>query len=151
MFIPNHTVSLDDDRLMDNKIRQKMENGDKVIWVEEQLLPDEYSALVSECQLLLGTRVHSIIIAALNSVPFIGVTYDPKLLGIGERLGLAQHILRIEELTTEGLIKTIEEVWERQQEIRTFLSLKVIDMQTSIDETTGLLRDICYQSVKRCE
>ena len=41
--------------------------------------PDEMLALISSFDLLIGMRLHSLIFAAMNSVPMLGISYDPKV------------------------------------------------------------------------
>jgi polysaccharide pyruvyl transferase WcaK-like protein len=41
--------------------------------------PQQMLAQVSACQLLIGMRLHSLIYAASQLVPLIGISYDPKI------------------------------------------------------------------------
>jgi polysaccharide pyruvyl transferase CsaB len=41
--------------------------------------PQDMLAQVSACDLLIGMRLHALIYAASQSVPMIGITYDPKI------------------------------------------------------------------------
>lgn len=41
--------------------------------------PQDMLREVSECSLLIGMRLHSLIYAASQNVPLLGVSYDPKI------------------------------------------------------------------------
>lgn len=50
--------------------------------------PRQMLAEVSRCELLLGMRLHALIYAANQSVPMLGLSYDPKIDAFLQRLGL---------------------------------------------------------------
>ncbi|MBU0672140.1 MAG: polysaccharide pyruvyl transferase CsaB [Candidatus Margulisbacteria bacterium] len=41
--------------------------------------PDEMLSVVANFDLLIGMRLHSLIFAAINQVPMLGISYDPKV------------------------------------------------------------------------
>lgn len=48
-----------------------------------QVLPgtytyDQLQAMIARCDLLIGMRYHSLVFAAMNGVPLVGLSYDPK-------------------------------------------------------------------------
>ncbi|WP_040952363.1 polysaccharide pyruvyl transferase family protein [Gorillibacterium massiliense] len=51
--------------------------------------PQDMLAAVSECQLMIGMRLHSLIYAASQSVPVLGISYDPKIDQFLNRLGMS--------------------------------------------------------------
>jgi len=53
---------------------------DPFVRVEENAAhPQEMLALVASCDLLIGMRLHSLIYAASQYVPMVGISYDPKI------------------------------------------------------------------------
>lgn len=50
--------------------------------------PQDMLAEVSGCDLLIGMRLHSLIYAASQEVPMIGISYDPKIDQFLHRLGM---------------------------------------------------------------
>ncbi|MBU1026194.1 MAG: polysaccharide pyruvyl transferase CsaB [Candidatus Margulisbacteria bacterium] len=49
----------------------------KVVFREST--PDEMLAIIANLDLLIGMRLHSLIFAAMNSIPMLGLSYDPKV------------------------------------------------------------------------
>jgi polysaccharide pyruvyl transferase CsaB len=39
---------------------------------------DQLQAIIARCSLLVGMRYHSLVFAAMNGVPLVGLSYDPK-------------------------------------------------------------------------
>ncbi len=53
--------------------------GDGVCEMREANHPQQVLKQVSSCDLLIGMRLHSLIYAASQHVPMIGISYDPKI------------------------------------------------------------------------
>ncbi|WP_458121102.1 polysaccharide pyruvyl transferase CsaB [Paenibacillus sp. Z6-24] len=79
-FLPFH---LPDDeqasRYVIDKIGDISGNGSIISTAEQVTDPQQMLAEVSRCNILLGMRLHSLIYAASQSVPLMGVSYDPKI------------------------------------------------------------------------
>lgn len=54
----------------------------------EAVYPQEMLEQVSRCDLLIGMRLHSLIYAAANGVPLLGISYDPKIDHFLNQLGM---------------------------------------------------------------
>ncbi|OAS14549.1 polysaccharide pyruvyl transferase CsaB [Paenibacillus oryzisoli] len=68
------------DRLGDHKSRAEMVRG--------ITHPQDMLAQVAGCDLLIGMRLHSLIYAASQYVPMVGISYDPKIDQFLHRLGM---------------------------------------------------------------
>jgi polysaccharide pyruvyl transferase WcaK-like protein len=61
---------------------------DRVQLVSGVTHPQDMLAEVSSCDLLIGMRLHSLIYAASQSVPLLGISYDPKINQFLNRLNI---------------------------------------------------------------
>ncbi|MDN5331893.1 MAG: hypothetical protein PWP45_1118 [Tepidanaerobacteraceae bacterium] len=75
VFIPFH---MPDDLEVSRAILQKMKRKGAVL-IEEQLTPDEMISLISNLTLIVGMRLHSLIMASVVEKPVLGISYDPKV------------------------------------------------------------------------
>ncbi|MFD1179561.1 polysaccharide pyruvyl transferase CsaB [Paenibacillus puldeungensis] len=79
-FLPFHFPGDDEaSRFVMDKLENIAEHGSTVSVAPEIENPQDMLREVSKCSLLVGMRLHSLIYAAAQSVPLLGVSYDPKI------------------------------------------------------------------------
>ncbi len=89
-FMPFHRVAPDDDRDEIRVIRNLMRS-------EAEVLPrpkDTTEALleIGASTLVVGLRLHSLILAAIQSTPFVSIDYDIKIQGFMERMNSPEYL-----------------------------------------------------------
>jgi polysaccharide pyruvyl transferase CsaB len=86
-FLPFHLPS---DEAASVYVREKLgESYQGRVTIAEQVThPQDMLAEVQACDVLIGMRLHSLIYAAGQYVPMIGVSYDPKIDQFLNRLGM---------------------------------------------------------------
>lgn len=96
VFIPfQHGIDSrpDDDLSLAKRVRSRMGNAEPSRILDRNAQPALAAALIAECDLILGMRLHSVIFALGATVPCVGLSYDPKVSSLLERAGLADCIL----------------------------------------------------------
>ncbi|CAM4372044.1 polysaccharide pyruvyl transferase CsaB [Paenibacillus macerans] len=79
-FLPFHFPGDDEaSRFVMERLGNVAECGCTVSIAPETEHPQDMLREVSECSLLIGMRLHSLIYAASQNVPLLGVSYDPKI------------------------------------------------------------------------
>jgi colanic acid/amylovoran biosynthesis protein len=78
----------------------------------------EYLDLLSGAKLLVGTRLHSCILALLCGAPAISVGYQYKSQGTLDLLGLGHLNLDIQDLAADRLLALVEATMDRHRELR---------------------------------
>lgn len=96
----------EDDRITAYQIKKRMKQSDacEIIW--DELTDIEFGQIASQCEYLLGTRLHSCIIAMNFGTPCLAIYYEHKTEGILRQLGMEEDCIKIEELD-------LETTWER--------------------------------------
>lgn len=77
--------------------------------------------IIENSSFLLGVRMHSIICAARQGVPFLTLIYDEKVSQLLKRLDMEQYSLPLETVTPEAVRGCVDEVLNDQEEIITLL------------------------------
>lgn len=87
-FLPFHFPGDDESsRFVIERMGDVKARGSVISVVDEIVNPQEMLAEVSRCDVLIGMRLHSLIYAASQRVPLLGISYDPKIDHFLARLG----------------------------------------------------------------
>lgn len=79
--------------------------------------PQQIAGLFKKIDLLVGVRLHSLIFAAINQVPMVGISYDPKVDNFLEQLNL-QPAGKTSDLKETKLFDQILETWQKRKELK---------------------------------
>ena len=104
VFIPFHCPH-DLDFAFD--IVNKMKN--KPFILDKTYIPSEVMSVMGLMHINIGVRLHSLIFSACMGVPMIGISYDPKIDGFLETMGL-EAACSYENLQWESIRKAIETI-----------------------------------------
>lgn len=84
--------------------------------VTDDLAPEELSYLYGRCQVLLGTRLHSCILAACAKTPVVAIRYQGfKTEGVMAELGLENQVFDISEIDINGIENAICKSYETRE------------------------------------
>ncbi|MBZ2167136.1 polysaccharide pyruvyl transferase family protein [Methanobacterium spitsbergense] len=108
---------INDDRIIANKIIEKLTNKTHVVNISEELTPDELKGIIGTCKLFIGSRMHANIAAISMYVPTLAIGYSHKTNGIMEMAGQKEFIFNFKELNLDVIIKKIDEIWKEKETI----------------------------------
>lgn len=83
IFLPFHYPT---DLTACSRVKQLMKTPAQII--DKVLTAREAGSIICSLDLLIGMRLHSLILAAVTEVPFVGISYDPKIKRFLNQLGL---------------------------------------------------------------
>lgn len=110
----NYGTYLDDDINFLHDLKQII-NDDRIV-----VLPDTYSSdvqqtIISNAKCMVGARYHSVVFAINNAIPFVALSYEHKIKGLLETLGLLDCMVDISDgLNDENSINEIIEVFRKK-------------------------------------
>lgn len=85
--------------------------------------PQEMLSLVSNFDLLIGMRLHSLIFSAMSHVPMLGLSYDPKIRAFMKKID--QPCLNVNEgLVSQKLKTALEKILADKEKVRINLEAK---------------------------
>jgi polysaccharide pyruvyl transferase CsaB len=101
-------------------------------------------AAIARAKLVIGVRLHALILAIRFGVPFLAVPYDPKVTGL-----LADVRYPIEPLWTPGMRVVpkridglVDQVWERAPELAAHLALAATEQRARAAENFAVLETL---------
>ncbi len=83
--------------------------------------------IYGEIDLLLGMRMHSNILAAIQGTPFVAISYEYKTEGIATDLGVAEYCIKVRDITYEKLHLLLKKASENRIHM-------ISQMEKSLDE-----------------
>lgn len=89
-----------------------------VIIKNREYLSHDIQAAMKQCDLFVGMRFHSIILASAVEVPVVALLYAPKVKGYMRQLGCEELGLELHKLTKENLIESLLSAWSKRSEIK---------------------------------
>ncbi len=107
IFFPQCTgpSQAEDDRRVAARIMAQATHPAYIFQMPE-LDPALLQAAYGKLDFLIGTRMHSVILAANAGVPSVAIGYLPKTAGILQDMDLEQYALAIETVTSEQIVTT---------------------------------------------
>lgn len=111
VFIP---MQIERDLMLSQSIAARIKH--KAIVVKKRYPVDTVMSIVAAMDLCIGMRLHSLIYAAVASVPLIGLVYDPKVSSFMDHTHQKLYI-GVKELTSTGLIGLMDKCMENYEEI----------------------------------
>lgn len=85
--------------------------------IKEKYSVEEIMGVIRDFEIIIAMRLHSLIYAANQEVPMIGLSYDPKVDGILKSLGMGS-ICNVEDFTLEELKTKIDYVIENKDTLK---------------------------------
>lgn len=152
VFFPQLYGNSDDVPLI-NEIIRLVDKKDAVRVFSKKWDSEIQQAIISQMDLFLGNRCHSIVFALKGKVPSVCLAYEHKSVGLMQAAKLDKYVINITDLTYELLIDKINQVWNQREEIRRVLraqipAIRKLSLMNSVF-ATALLRCASRGSIKK--
>jgi colanic acid/amylovoran biosynthesis protein len=108
-----------------NAIIQKTHCRESIRVISNILDSDKQQAIISQMDLMIGNRYHSVVFALKHLVPTVCIAYEHKSEGVMYEAGLAEYLIDIKNISYEILINKIERAMENLSNIRESMKPKV--------------------------
>jgi polysaccharide pyruvyl transferase CsaB len=93
-------------------------------------------ARVAQSEMMISVRLHSLIFAARAGVPFVALSYDPKIIALAEQAGQSDALLPLATLDANALSEAIIRVRDTQA-VRTEQLLAFSERQALLAKRPG--------------
>ncbi len=117
-----------DDRGVARRISKRLRNAKRTQILERSLNPHLKGDLLAGCDLVLGMRLHSLIVAAGCGIPMVGLSYDPKVENYLNQVGLSSYSIDLTAISDSIILERLNDAWSHQDELRALLLNKKVEM-----------------------
>ena len=148
VFIPHSIAPYGEDRDVGMDIYEKVKNKHRVKVITNDYTSAEIKGIISQCDLVVGARTHSVILATSMCIPSIlvaGSIHKPGI--ISEILGQEEWVYN-ETLDFNILTSKINKLWSNRNEIREVLKTKAENMKERALSNGKLIKEL-MDSLKR--
>jgi coenzyme F420 hydrogenase subunit beta len=128
VFFPQLYGKNDDIPLI-NEIISFVDKKDAVRILSNKWDSEIQQAIISQMDIVIGNRYHSVIFALKAEIPTICLAYEHKSVGIMQAAKLEEYIIKITDLTYELLVDKINQVWNQRQKIRKVLRAQIPEIR----------------------
>ena len=135
VFIP---MKYETDVKISERILKKLGFG---IIIDRKTEVLEAVSLISGMDIILGMRLHTLVFAAGNAVPCVGITYDPKVTGFMHYIG-QDRILSAKDLDIDKAFGYVSEIMENKDRIKVFLSEKAQKLRALAAKNSEIAIDL---------
>ncbi|NLU49932.1 MAG: polysaccharide pyruvyl transferase CsaB [Syntrophomonadaceae bacterium] len=109
--------------------------------VREELSSLETMALITRVEVLIGMRLHSLIFAACGGVPFVGISYDPKVDNFLKQFN-RPSVVRDNRLDGNSLLHTVQAVLKNREREARMIKQKALAFKEKAVLTAGLAWEV---------
>jgi polysaccharide pyruvyl transferase CsaB len=141
LFIPFQVSSADilvNDQKVAENVLAMMDHAEHGIIVEGDHTPETVMAMLSRCDLVLGMRLHSVILAASSAIPMAGIIYDPKVRNVMHHLDMDAYGIDIKQLDATALANALNDAWQKRETLRKTLQSKSDDLKDKAQNSSAL-------------
>lgn len=123
LFIP---MQLPNDLLLIHRVKSHMKN--KAYIVSGKYSVQEYIGIIGNLSILISMRLHTLIFAAVQKVPMVGLVYDPKVKSFLNMIN-QPSAGSITDLDTQNLYQLIDDIFEKRQSISLSLGEQITELK----------------------
>jgi len=125
LFIPfnKHPKKwFENDLIVGNLLKQKVSKKERFIIIRDVNNPEKVISLFKSADLLVGTRLHSVILGAVAGIPIIGISGDAKVSNFLSTVGLSEFSTYPDASRLhEKLLKLFKKIIEDKENIQKIL------------------------------
>ena len=142
VFLPMNTAGFDNDCVISQKIIEQMKNGEGVTIFDEDYSAAEMMGVISQCELMLVNRFHSMILSFASHVPFFSIAYEHKFDGMTERFGVPENNVDLVGVDANELRQRVEVVWHNRQQVKETITQKYDELFATLNVNVELMFDL---------
>lgn len=120
---------------------ERVVSREEVYVIKNQLSVEDIMGITKELELIIAMRLHSLIYAATQGTPMIGLIYDPKIEGFLNFIDV-KYMCNVVDMNSEELLSNFKAIWKDKQSIRIMLKKKEESLKMSALENIHMALEL---------
>ena len=138
VFVPMERRAFDVQQ--SHAVLSRMGRADRATVLKGEYGPGELLSIVERLDFAIGMRLHFLLFAAVQNVPFVALPYSGKVTGFLEDLDMQMPAVQV--VSAGQLMARIDRSWDRRDELRSRLASQVPKLQDRARITNQLLLEV---------
>lgn len=123
------------------EIMNKMEANKQTYILKEQYQANELMGICSHLDLMIGMRLHSLIFAARQRVPLIGISYDIKIDSFLEELQM-KPCCHSDNISNNKIVEEADKIFKQKEEAKDMIAKKAVLLEQNAWQAIILVADL---------
>src|SRR4030042_3148596 len=86
---------------------------------------EKYYDEVEQCDIFIGEKLHSTVIACMTRTPCIMIEYRPKCLDFMKSIGMEKYNIKTDNISKEKIFNMIENIYKNTEQIQVLLEQEI--------------------------
>jgi polysaccharide pyruvyl transferase CsaB len=139
LFVPFHLdPGNQDDAQVSERILQQLQHRDRAAVLKGEHTAAEIAGILGQADLVLGMRLHSVILSLCAKVPVVALEYDPKLGGVAALTGLEEYTIPIGGIEQKMLAAKLRQALQNADAFRQMAEEIVPRLRTRARENAAM-------------
>ena len=131
-FYPMRGIDYDDDRLINRQVCERLRHKESARCVEVPPDVPNFIHALEEVDILIGMRLHSLILASAKGIPVVALEYVPKVREYMQIIGQKAYVLPMASPLAEQLSYSIDSILTEYQNINSRLIHIITEKQLAV-------------------
>ena len=109
--------------------------ADNALFLDRELRPEIAIALFQRAHVVLGMRLHSLLLSLSMETPVVGIAYERKVTELFRRINLPEHCLDLFDFSAEDVVTKLEQAFKDHEKITSHIQSRVSELRELILES----------------
>lgn len=119
------------DEYITRKVIKALKKNNVKVLKLYRILKIKDSAIYSKIDMLLGMRMHSNILAAIQGTPFVAISYEHKTDGVVKNLKLQDYVIKYEHVSSQSLSNLLRRAYKNRVYLKKTINKSLIRIRKS--------------------
>jgi polysaccharide pyruvyl transferase WcaK-like protein len=152
LFVPQCTYThgnpLDDDRKVAAEVVGRMSHATSAFVVTDDLGVQQTAALYAGAEAALCTRLHGNVSAAIEGVPTVALSYNPKVASFMQWLGCADQVVEPDIFTADIVSDKLEQVLKNRSRLTARMMPRIFEGRQQVERYADLAAQAMQSAIK---